>query len=98
MIVMIQERKRRDHIKDSFTGLKDAVPSLQVDGEIAILQMTCWWITRRYSPLRGLTSSSCGGASAEAFFALRAKKELFTLFVLILVRPFLVFSSNLRNV
>lgn len=23
------ERKRRDHIKDSFTGLKDAVPSLQ---------------------------------------------------------------------
>ena len=32
--------------------------------------------TRRYSPLRGLTSSSCGGLrpSAEAFFALRAKK------------------------
>ena len=23
------ERKRRDHIKDSFTGLKDAIPSLQ---------------------------------------------------------------------
>ena len=25
----LQERKRRDHIKDSFTGLKDAIPSLQ---------------------------------------------------------------------
>ena len=25
----MQERKRRDHIKDSFTGLKDAIPSLQ---------------------------------------------------------------------
>jgi len=25
------ERKRRDHIKDSFTGLKDAIPSLQGD-------------------------------------------------------------------
>ena len=24
------ERKRRDHIKDSFTGLKDAIPTLQV--------------------------------------------------------------------
>ena len=24
------ERKRRDHIKDSFTGLKDAIPALQV--------------------------------------------------------------------
>ena len=26
---LFQERKRRDHIKDSFTGLKDAIPSLQ---------------------------------------------------------------------
>jgi len=25
------ERKRRDHIKDSFTGLKDAIPNLQGD-------------------------------------------------------------------
>ena len=25
------ERKRRDHIKDSFTGLKDAIPTLQGD-------------------------------------------------------------------
>ena len=31
--------------------------------------------TRRYGPLRGPTSSSCGGLrpSSEAFFALRAK-------------------------
>ena len=38
--------------------------------------------TRRYSPLRGPTSSSCGGLlpSAEAFFALRAKKEHCMLF------------------
>ena len=38
--------------------------------------------TRRYGPLRGPTSSSCGGLrpSAEAFFALRAKKELIMLF------------------
>ena len=38
--------------------------------------------TRRYGLLRGPTSSSCGGLwpSAEAFFALRAKKELFMLF------------------
>ena len=25
------ERKRRDHIKDSFSGLKDAIPTLQGD-------------------------------------------------------------------
>ena len=38
--------------------------------------------TRRYGPLCGPTSSSCGGLrpSAEAFFALQAKKELFMLF------------------
>ena len=42
--------------------------------------------TRRYSPLRGLTSSSCRGLwpSDEPFFALRAKKKLLMLFVLIL--------------
>ena len=41
---------------------------------------------RRYGPLRGLTSRSCGElwSSAEDFLALRAKKELLTLFVLIL--------------
>ena len=39
-------------------------------------------VTKRYGPLRGPTSSSCGGLrpSAEACFALRAKKELFMLF------------------
>ena len=38
-------------------------------------------ITRRYGLLRGPTSSSCGGLwpSAEAFFALWAKKELIML-------------------
>ena len=39
----------------------------------------CVVATRRYSPLRGLTSSSCGGLRhmAEAFFALQAKKGIF---------------------
>ena len=38
--------------------------------------------TRRYSPQRVLTSSSCGGLRplTEAFFALWAKKDLFLLF------------------
>ena len=61
--------------------------------------------TRRYGPLRGPTSSSCGGLrpSAEAFFALWAKKEIIMLFwpsfghfwcpVVTLV----TFSSNLSN-
>ena len=61
--------------------------------------------TRRYSPLRGLTSSSCGGLrpSAEAFFALRAKKELIILFWPIFgnfwcpVVTVVTFSSNLRE-
>ena len=60
-------------------------------------------LTRRYSPLRGLTSTSCGGLwpSAEGFFW--AKKELLTLFVLMLghfwcsVVTSVMFSSNLSN-
>ena len=54
--------------------------------------------TRRYGPLRGPTSSSCGGLrpSAEAFFALRAKKKL-TFAVLAHFWHFLVSSSNLGN-
>ena len=36
--------------------------------------------TRRYGPLCGPTSSSCGGLRPRLFFALRAKKELFMLF------------------
>ena len=62
-------------------------------------------ITRRYDPLRGPTSSSCGGLrpSAEAFFALGAKKELFMLFWPIFgdfwcpVVTVVTFSSNLSN-
>ena len=44
------------------------------------LILLCYTI--RYGPLRGPTSSYCGGLrpSAEAFLALRAKKELITLF------------------
>ena len=62
-------------------------------------------LTRRYSPLRGLTSSSCGGLrpSAEAFFALRAKRELIMLFWPIFgnfwcpVVTLITFSSNISN-
>ena len=32
------ERKRRDHIKDSFSGLKDAIPTLQVRSLLCRLQ------------------------------------------------------------
>ena len=61
--------------------------------------------TRRYGPLRGPTSSSCGGLrpSAEAFFALRAKKGLILLFCPIFgdfwcpVVTLVTFSSNLSN-
>ena len=61
--------------------------------------------TRRYGPLPGPTSSSCGGLrpSAEAFFTLRAKKELLTLFVPILghflcsVATSVMLSNNLSN-
>ena len=58
--------------------------------------------TARYA---GFTSSSCGGLRppAKAFFALRAKKELFMLFWLTLghfwcsVVTSVTFSSNLSN-
>lgn len=30
------ERKRRDHIKDSFTALRDAVPSLQGEKVVSV--------------------------------------------------------------
>ena len=33
------ERKRRDHIKDSFNGLKDAIPTLQV--RFPVIQIVC---------------------------------------------------------
>ena len=62
--------------------------------------------TRRYGPLRGPTSSSCGGLwpLAEAFFALWAKKELFMLFWPIFgnfwcpVVTMVTFSSNHGNI
>ena len=46
--------------------------SLQADYTVCI-------VTRRYSPLCGLTSSSCGGLrpTAETFLALWGKKEVF---------------------
>ena len=61
--------------------------------------------TRRYGPLRGPTSSSCGELwpSAEAFLALRARKELFMLFCTFFgdfwcsVVTVVTFSSNLNN-
>ena len=59
--------------------------------------------TRRYSPLRGPTSSSCGGLRPRAFFALRAKKELSMLFwpifgnFLCPVVTLVTFSSYLSN-
>ena len=61
--------------------------------------------TRKYSPLRGFTSGSCGRLrpSAQDFFRLCAKKEFFTLFVLILglfwcsVITSVMFSSNLNT-
>ena len=51
---------------------------LQQRGGFSLCHMYILMHTRRYGPLRGPTSSSCGGLrpSAEAFFALRAKKEL----------------------
>ena len=61
--------------------------------------------TRRYGPLCGPTSSSCGGhrPSAEAFFALRQKKEVVMLFGPIFgnfwcpVVTLVTFSSNISN-
>lgn len=32
------ERKRRDHIKDSFSGLRDSIPSLQGEKVVGVLQ------------------------------------------------------------
>ena len=62
-------------------------------------------MTRRYRPLRGPTSSSCGGLwpSTTAFLALRAKKELIMRFCPIFgnlwcpVVTLVTFSSSLSN-
>ena len=61
--------------------------------------------TRRNGPLRGLTFSSCGGLwpSAQAFLALRTKKDLIMLFWPIFgnfwcpVVTLVTFSSNFGN-
>ena len=61
--------------------------------------------TRRYGPLRGPISSSCGGlrSSVETFFGLRAWKSFFMQFWNILghfwcpVVSLVTFSSNLSN-
>lgn len=41
------ERKRRDHIKDSFTSLRDSVPSLQGEKVVSVniiqLSMKKYW-------------------------------------------------------
>ena len=54
--------------------------------------------TRIYGPLRGPTSSSCGGlqSSADVFFVPSCKKRAF-FSVLAHFRPFLVSSCNLGN-
>ena len=65
----------------------------------------CIVFTRRYGPLGGPTSSSCGGLrpSAEAFLALRAKKEPIMLFWPIFgnfwctVVTLVTFISNISN-
>ena len=60
-------------------------------------------LTNRHGPLRGPTSSSCGGLRPRAFFALRAKKWLIMLFwpifcnFLCPIVTLLTFSSNLSK-
>ena len=66
-----------------------------------IFSLICLWhfiLTRRYGPLLGPTSSSWGGLwpSAEALFALRAKKIAFN-DVLAHFWEFLVSSRNRGN-
>ena len=82
----------------SYNG--NLVPPTQKRFNSAYLQnLICIFITtRRYGPLRGPTSSSCGGLrpSAEAFFALLAKKKNYYA-VLAHFQQFLVSSSNIGN-
>ena len=37
------ERKRRDHIKDSFSHLRDSIPSLQGEKASLLLLSHDWW-------------------------------------------------------
>lgn len=41
-IIMHWNEKRRDHIKDSFTALRDAVPSLQGEKVVSVLLWSQW--------------------------------------------------------
>ena len=77
--------------------------------------LKCWFfksssekafrLTRRYSPLRGPTSSSCKGLwpSGDAFFALRAKKRAYYAVLVHFgncwcpLETMVTFSSNLKN-
>ena len=73
-----------------------------IEGYYCIKGLLLFKGTRRYGLLRGPTSSSCGGLwpSAEAFFALRARKELFWPIFGIFWCPvvtLVTFSSNLSN-
>ena len=52
--------------------------------------------TKRYSPLRRLTSSYCGGLRPGFFLPFKQTKRAFQA-VCAYFRQFLVFSSNLRN-
>ena len=102
----------RFHFKNIFSlGLAPGPPRVMVLKYLSVCLCVCVCAppspihTKRYSPLRGLTSSSCGGLQplAKAFFPLRAKTEFFTPFVLILsnfwcsVMTSIIFSSNLSN-
>ena len=62
---------------DSFVNLKTLFHQLKIDMPYIIITIIISSITRRYGPLCGPTSSSCGGLrpSAKAFVALWAKKE-----------------------
>ena len=58
----------------------------------SFLRLLC---TRRYSPLRGLTSSSCGGLRPRLFLPFGQKRAYYA--VLAHFWQFLVSSSNLGN-
>ena len=89
-------------------NLSDMYGSFFVNcGSLTLIMPFVWYVifTRRYDPLRGPTSSSCGGLQplAKAFFALSAKKELSMMFWPILgdfwcpVVTVVTFSNNLSN-
>lgn len=52
------ERKRRDHIKDSFTSLRDSIPSLNGE-KIQVLRFCCFLVGHSHSLLMHVTGISC---------------------------------------